>query len=341
MWRKTPSRAHRCGTVRGRRGVFAACRGLRRRGVEVRRLSPDWPRILPLVGSLAAALASTSAYAQSAPPIQQRIDSVFENLPQNPAELAIPLSRRALAKRASVLPYLPEEPPTVLEGFGRVDKSAAVQDAEQPAVPTDAEENAVEEGSADAGDDDAARIPPPRPDPKVRPDGPVDLVAAPAAPEAEAPEPDLVAAAASPSGEGGSPEPDSPPARSEPDAATEAAEVQDESEAPAQAAEEETRPKPEVQEASSTEVARAPIKIPNLFPSRIRPLSRLWDPLATPTRPGCRRPAEPSRRRGRGRAGRRSRGDRRFPWRRVPPEHASRRTRWPTAMTISAATPRR
>jgi hypothetical protein len=171
------------------------------------RLRAAFRPALPLALCIACAAVAGPAGAQSALPVENRIDSAFQNLPENAAELAVPLSRRALAKRASVLPYMPEQPPAALEGFERVDKAASPAGDTQEAAR--AEEDDVEEGSAEASEvlpadasdedpdensNDVFRIPPPRPDPMAETDGPIDLVAAPA-PKGEKNDPDLVAAA--------------------------------------------------------------------------------------------------------------------------------------------------
>ena len=160
---------------------------------------------------------------ETAAEIEKRIESTFALVLGNTAELAIPLTRRALARR------LGEDEPRV---------SALAYDAVEPDAPADA---AAEEGSAEDAED-LARLPRPRPVGPENPGadvaesgvggpadeipegdavgGPLDLVAAPSEtpqefaasdlaaeavanpPAASAPSaPDLVAAATQPSAE--------------------------------------------------------------------------------------------------------------------------------------------
>jgi hypothetical protein len=128
-----------------------------------------------------AAFACPCALAQeNAVPIEDRIDAVFDLVPRNALELAVPLSRRALLERSAeeeadgaLFFQQPEAPPT-----------AAVQ--EDVAPPRE-----VEEGSAEDADMDMARLPRPRP---LAPSGgevgsPLDLVAGSALPVPSAPPP--------------------------------------------------------------------------------------------------------------------------------------------------------
>lgn len=140
-----------------------------------------------------AAILCTPAQAQSsAAAIEARIEGVFRIVPGNPVDLAVPLSRRALARRMGAQRMLPmayaeDEAPEILS-----------------AAP--AEASVVEEGSADAegdADEDVARRPRPRPGsaenaeaespapakpaiaslaPPPAPGGPLDLVAGAAVP---------------------------------------------------------------------------------------------------------------------------------------------------------------
>jgi hypothetical protein len=160
--------------------------------------------LFPLVASVGAAFASVPAAAQSLAPVEQRIDAVFQNLPDNPRDIAVPLSRRALAKRASVLPYAAEQASDLLDGFRWLEAPPDAPEQDTAAAPTGPETDDVEEGSADAdAKDEAVRIPPPRPDPMAEGEVPIDLVAAPPGPATEtATGPDLIAAPAPPPGEG-------------------------------------------------------------------------------------------------------------------------------------------
>ena len=84
--------------------------------------------------------------------VGQRIDAAFEVVLSNVPELAVPLTKRALARRS-------------------IEADAAADESEEPrftaAVPIapspDAEADSAEEGSADPEDPDVARLPRPRP----------------------------------------------------------------------------------------------------------------------------------------------------------------------------------
>lgn len=111
-----------------------------------------------------AAIASDSAQAQEgAAVINARIEGVFSLVPGNPLDLAVPLTRRALARRmaereASPLPYVDAGVP-----------DPAMASARAPAAPPDVASlppsSETEEGSAEGdADEDVARLPRPRPD---------------------------------------------------------------------------------------------------------------------------------------------------------------------------------
>jgi hypothetical protein len=105
------------------------------------------------VGTLAGALlACAPAQAQSNADIEDRIEATFDLILGNTAELAVPLTRRALARRsrdgnaALPLPY-------------RATEQAATTEL---ATPDDAESAEIEQGSTE-GDTELARLPRPRP----------------------------------------------------------------------------------------------------------------------------------------------------------------------------------
>lgn len=140
-----------------------------------------------LIAAGAAVLLSSAALAQDAVGvIEQRIARTFELVIGNSAELAIPLTRRALARRSA------ED--DAVEPLAYLDPAA-------PAAAADVAEVApIEEGSAegDVEDEEIARLPRPRPnadaaeEEPAATDEPLDLVAgAPAPPLAS----ELIAAA--------------------------------------------------------------------------------------------------------------------------------------------------
>lgn len=110
---------------------------------------------LSFAAAVVAGLACSGAMAQEA--VEQRIDGVFEIIPQNSLELAIPLSRRVLMERAregdetGALFYAAPEAPS----------HGAPPETQGPsyAVAGASESDDVEEGSAE----DFARMPRPRP----------------------------------------------------------------------------------------------------------------------------------------------------------------------------------
>lgn len=124
-------------------------RGTQGGGVEVP-ISLGRGRIALAVGTLASALlACAPAQAQSTVEIEDRIEATFDLILGNTAELAVPLTRRALARRFDDS-----------EGIEPLSYAAAEPEAEPPTEIATAE---VEEGSAE-DDSDVARLPRPRPD---------------------------------------------------------------------------------------------------------------------------------------------------------------------------------
>ena len=125
----------------------------------------------PITAAVIAALGGSAimlapAYAQdSAAAIAARIEGVFNVVPGNVLDLAVPLSRRALARRI-------EQKDAVLLPYAGVSAGETMpnQPADDPAVRRAAIEasslSGEEEGSADATDSDEeiARLPRPRPD---------------------------------------------------------------------------------------------------------------------------------------------------------------------------------
>jgi hypothetical protein len=124
-------------------------------------------------------------------PIEDRIANTFALVRSNEADLAVPLTRRALAWRLS------DE-----DSSGSLARAAALTSPDEPVstatIPTPLPDAApvsttsdteVEEGSADDKDSDVARLPRPRPseteevgEPDTLPGDPLDLVAAAALP---------------------------------------------------------------------------------------------------------------------------------------------------------------
>lgn len=127
---------------------------------------------VPLAGALLmspAALAQDNALPTG---IKQRIERTFALVLSNPEELAIPLTRRALARRLNEDQSLAVAP----LAYGATEEPKGQED----------EGEVAEEGSADPADEDLARLPRPRPADDVAAAAPaarpVDLVAsAPAA----------------------------------------------------------------------------------------------------------------------------------------------------------------
>lgn len=165
---------------------------------------------------LLAAVALQAAQAQERRSgIGERIETVFDLVTDNPVDLAIPLTRRALAQRAAVYDGLSAKGETVSVVPMNEALDLAVPGEDQAAGnpieavsgdgdPEVVEEIAeidpaaeVEEGSAEgdaSSDEDAARLPRPRPS---DPGGPQDTGIADAAPEPDEGAPlDLVAGAA-------------------------------------------------------------------------------------------------------------------------------------------------
>src|SRR5688572_15990492 len=79
-------------------------------GIPWRRLRPPSALVLALGG---AVLACSAAQAQSGDPApENRIESVFDILPGNPLDLAVQLTRRALARRLSEGESMPAAAPS-------------------------------------------------------------------------------------------------------------------------------------------------------------------------------------------------------------------------------------
>lgn len=137
-------------------------------------------------------LAGTSAYAQSSADIRDRIEATFGLVLGNPAELAVPLTRRALARRSlerdrvQPLPYQATEPDAE-----PVEQAAAEEAASEPEM--------IEQGSAE-DDTEIARLPRPRPIVISEAPGTPDLIGRPldlvAGAAAAVPDEEEVAAAA-------------------------------------------------------------------------------------------------------------------------------------------------
>lgn len=173
------------------------------------RRSPSWRRLVCAATVLAAASALTSASAQDRSAADAaRIDYAFDVAPRNVANLAIPLTRRALAKRAAARKAWAVEPQLAAAAFP-VEEALQLSLPEQTgpaqaqtvawtspgeqAASADAEAEASAEGDADDAVE-LARLPRPRPGDagetivavEERAGEPLDLVAG--AAEARAPD---------------------------------------------------------------------------------------------------------------------------------------------------------
>ena len=135
----------------------AQCRGLQGRGVGhplglVRR------RHALAAGTLAGAmLACMPALAQNSVAIEDRIESTFDLVLSNPVELAVPLTRRALARRS-----VEREAAVELMPYAATEPEAAAETALAEAPAEDPVADLVEQAAFE-DDADVARMPRPRP----------------------------------------------------------------------------------------------------------------------------------------------------------------------------------
>jgi hypothetical protein len=151
-------------------------------------------------------LAGASAHAQSSSDIRDRIEATFGLVLGNPAELAVPLTRRALARRSMERDRMQPLPYRATESEPEPAEQAAVDEVvSEPEV--------IEQGSAE-DDSEIARLPRPRPviisEAPGTPDligRPLDLVAG-AAAAAPAEEEVTAAAVAAPDNEAAGSAPD-------------------------------------------------------------------------------------------------------------------------------------
>ncbi len=162
-------------------------------------------RIVFAVGALAGGLfLCAPAWAQSthtlSSEIKARIERTFALVLGNSADLAIPLTRRALARR-SVEDNVDDAPSVGALAYQDPSSADSSPDT-SPAAGDEAMSPPTLEASAEAGDVEVARLPRPRPPAPGEEDaganpmgGPLDLVAGAPVDETAAPEPEVVASA--------------------------------------------------------------------------------------------------------------------------------------------------
>jgi hypothetical protein len=158
--------------------------------------------------SVAAAMLAAAAWGvaqaqERGATIAQRIDGAFDIVPENPLELAAPLSRRALAERLTAeeerapdtSPAGETAAPAATASVRPPDPSAASPEtnsalsAAAPAESTDTPTAASFVSNAEPTPTPAVRVPRPRPAATVSIDSPLDLVAGAALPTGQASDP--------------------------------------------------------------------------------------------------------------------------------------------------------